>query len=100
MRMNRIIEAASGSVEKPLTVKRPVCYPHASISVILMAYTAFSYITEWNKHNPDCPELSSCIISSSALIKALLQQKQKIINYMTDLIHSHSSEAIVTNQIM
>ena len=29
----------------------------------------FLSCVEWNKHKPDCPELSSCLIARSALIK-------------------------------
>ncbi|KAG5247850.1 FMN-linked oxidoreductase superfamily protein [Salix suchowensis] len=120
MGMKRIIEAASGSVEKPKTVK-VIINTHANLAVMLYQWgkncidsfiadigrwgasqrysklAELNYIyqifwkwgyfiscVDWNKHKPDCPELSSRMIARSALIKARNISSGERLNILKD----------------
>ncbi|KAM1457088.1 hypothetical protein ACFX13_035166 [Malus domestica] len=66
MLMKGIVQAASGTVDSPITIKCARKGPEAL--PVLGNGDIFSYV-DWNKHQAECPELSTCMIARGALIK-------------------------------
>ncbi|KAM2605034.1 hypothetical protein TB2_033883 [Malus domestica] len=63
MRMKGIVQAASGTVDSPITIKAPEALP------VLGNGDIFSYV-DWKKHQAECPELSTCMIALSTCMIA------------------------------
>ncbi|CAL5431178.1 unnamed protein product [Camellia sinensis] len=79
-RMKSILQAASGTIDRPITVKQRYskladweyiyqCARKAPDALqVLGNGDVFTYL-DWNRHKSDCPDLSTCMIARGALIK-------------------------------
>ncbi|GMP26993.1 hypothetical protein CsSME_00003191 [Camellia sinensis var. sinensis] len=91
-RMKSILQAASGTIDRPITVKVRTSYLEGKNHIDLLIEDigkwganacarkapdalqvlgngdVFTYL-DWNRHKSDCPDLSTCMIARGALIK-------------------------------